>query len=160
MFAAPEIVDEVVAVDEQRQHLALERHRERQPAPRLVETLEEPAERSSTHLAPSYCHARPRRAYAAVCSSGDRECAIGDPSTASRAAPEAQSRRVIACSRHHAQLVDAALVLVDGLGEHGLSGVEVHGHEEDPRAVGRVQRRVDREVAGARDRPIGRPACA
>ena len=51
-----------------------------------------------------------------------------------------------------AKYLDRRLVLIDGLREDRLPRRKVDGHEEEPRAIGGVQRCVDGKVARSSDR--------
>src|SRR4029079_19288177 len=77
----------------------------------------------------SYSQSSPHASYAARCSTGDSECAIGSPTT-----PQIMGSEAVGLGL--AVLLQLALEgqeLVVVVGELGLAGLEVGGHVEEPR---------------------------
>src|SRR5690606_9081897 len=82
---------------------------------------------------------RPSTSYAAACSTGDLECAMGEPSTASRipvwALADSVTVRALRCATPLLKLSNGRVVLSERLRELGLPRLEVDRHEEEPRTI-------------------------
>ena len=136
---------------EQRHRLALERHGQRQPAPRRPGPARRGTppgrrpgpgpRRTASPRAPA-----PRRPPGG--SPGDSEWSIGSPRTA-HLIDRALSTRSDWVSQYSLELVLELEELVVVVGELGLAGLEVDRHVEEPRPVRGVQRGLDRVVARA-----------
>src|SRR5690606_16468686 len=95
-----------------------------------------------------YSPSRPARRRASVWITGDRDCAMGSPTTAKRSIGWVEQLREDAVAT---RLLDVALVLVEGGGE-GMAAVDVLEDVKEELGLGRGRRRFERCPTGRRDR--------